>query len=424
MKRRFLCIIAALLAVLLVSCSTVEVFPTLTGSDSGKTGEKTPASKTEAAMTTGVPSGAEPTSEPIKESRVSFAAVGDNIVHDAVREDAARLAGNNGSFDFVPMYSKIASAVRAADIAFVNMECPVAGASFGYSGYPYFNAPESAVDALALSGFDVFNINNNHMLDVGTAGLASTISYFKSRSDVTMIGGYNGEDDMYSPRVITVNGIKVGFVSLCYGSNIETIDPSYGVNVPIYMTKNADGSYSVNEAFISKYVSSAALSCDFLIASVHWGVEDSHTVTDEQRYVASIIADCGADAIIGHHPHVIQSVEWITRSDGSRTLVAYSLGNFISTQYYDYNMLGGMMTFDIVKDEYGAVSLDCPLFKPTMTHYSMVRDSLKVYFLEDYSDSLASLHGCSLNSDGFSYAKMISTVKYVIPAEFLSDFYR
>lgn len=418
--------IAAVVAlIMLASCTVIEIIPTKSTDSGNKTlSSPTKPRVTKTSETVDVPPQTDTNIRPGEPARVSFVAAGDNIIHDAVREDAAKRAGEGSAYNFLPMYQGIASTVSSADLSFINMECPVAGASFGYSGYPYFNAPEESVQALIDVGFDVFNINNNHMLDKGTAALASTINYFKSLQSILMIGGYNGEEDLYTPRTVTINGIKIGFISLNYGSNIETIDPSYGITVPFYKTKNWDGSYSVDNDFIRSYVSSAAKTCDFLIASVHWGDENTYTVNDEQKNVAALISESGADVIIGHHPHVIQSVEWHQNSDSSKTLVVYSLGNFISTQYYDYNMIGGMMSFDIVRDESGNVSVESPTFIPTITHYSMNRDSLQVYLLENYSEDLAKTHGCLLHSTDFTYAKAISSVKYVIPREFLSDFYK
>ena len=123
--------------------------------------------------------------------------------------------------------------------------------------------------------------------------------------------------------------------------------------------------------------------------------------------------------ILGHHPHVLQPVKWHDNADGSRTLVVYSLGNFLSTQHYARNMVGGMLTFDIVMDERGVCTVENPLLNPTVTHYSMNRDGLQLYMLEDYTQELAKKHGCSLYTTDFSLDWIYKHVFSIIDAEFL-----
>ena len=127
------------------------------------------------------------------ETRIHFAAVGDNIGHDSVDATAAALATGGKKYDFTEIYAGIAGRAKAADIAFVNQEAPVGGEELGISGYPNFNAPHEAVEGLMGAGFDVFNIANNHMLDKGAKGYINTIEYFNTLP-VTMIGGYTKSD--------------------------------------------------------------------------------------------------------------------------------------------------------------------------------------------------------------------------------------
>ena len=89
---------------------------------------------------------------------------------------------------------------------------------------------------------------------------------------------------------------------------------------------------------------------DVCVVNIHWGNEYTHVPTERQRYLAGKLSEWGADLIIGHHPHVIQPIEYIEREDGSRTLVAYSLGNFISAQDSGARMIGGMLDVDIAVD--------------------------------------------------------------------------
>ena len=87
-----------------------------------------------------------------------------------------------------------------------------------------------------------------------------------------------------------------------------------------------------------------------MIVSCHWGIEYDYHPNTFQKNMAKQLADAGADVIIGTHTHTLQDVEYIQRADGKRTLVAYSLGNFISGMLEEETQLGGMLTFDFVRE--------------------------------------------------------------------------
>ena len=86
-----------------------------------------------------------------------------------------------------------------------------------------------------------------------------------------------------------------------------------------------------------------------MVVGVHWGVEDSHKITQIQRDLAQQLSDWGADVILGTHPHVVQDAEWKTSVDGRQTFVAYSLGNFLSTQSKPDQLIGAILTLELNK---------------------------------------------------------------------------
>ena len=348
------------------------------------------------------------TEPPAAEKRLSVLAVGDNIIHEAVFTDAKNRAADGAEYDFVPMYSGVAERIGQADVAFVNHETPLAGKEYGISGYPTFNAPREAAQALVDVGFDVVNLANNHILDKRVAGARATVEYVQSLP-VTEIGVYLDREDADTLRITEINGIRVAWLSFCYGSN-NPYDPAKdNIVMPLLDDDEA----------ITSAIAAAKRQADLVIVSAHWGVEYQNSPTDEQKRLASLMSEAGADVILGHHPHVIQPIEWLENSDGTRTLVAYSLGNFLSTQHYATNMVGGMLTFEVVLDPSGACSVENPVFRITVTHYSMNRDGLQIYMLEDYTDEMASRHGCKLYTTDFSLAWIERYVKSVIDDSFL-----
>lgn len=342
-----------------------------------------------------------------KETRLTFAAVGDNVIHEAVMEDGARHAKNGAEYDFTYIYNNVRSVIAAADVAFVNQETPMGGKDLGYSGYPNFNGPQEMGDALVDCGFDIVCIGTNHMADYRDRGMLGTIRYWKGQP-VTMIGGYENAEDYETIRVHEKNGVKIALLAYTYGTNGMTVTASSGLVVPY-----------IDEADIKRQVAKAKELGDLVIVNMHWGTDSSFTVTPEQEKQAQLLADLGVDVIIGEHPHVLQPMGWLEGKNGNKTLYTYSIGNFVSTMLYDTCMVGGMLTFDIVKDENGT-RVENPLLTPTVTYYDMNRSNLSVYFWDDFTESLCASHGCNANAKT-SLAKMKSYITDNIPAEFLPD---
>lgn len=354
-------------------------------------------------------------------SVLHFAAAGDNIIHEAVFTDARNLAsvyasetGRSVEYRFADMYEGVAELIAGADLAYVNHETPVAGKEFGISGYPDFNAPDEIGDDLAEVGFDIINIANNHMLDMGAKGYESSISYWNEKSaekGLTVIGGYT-KDDFDNIRFVEKNGFRIALLSyttLINYSHKNDIPSGSDLLIPY-----------ANENDMKRQVELARDGgADVIIVAMHWGDEDDFEPNAEQKKYAKILAGLGVDVILGSHSHTLQPIEWIEGENGHKTLCAYSLGNLISTMYYSYYMVGGILTFDIVRNDDG-ISIEAPLLVPTMCHYSMTRDALKIYKLEDYTQELLEKHGSQLKAS-FTMDTLYGYVKNTIDDEFLND---
>ncbi|MBE6680226.1 MAG: CapA family protein [Ruminococcaceae bacterium] len=353
------------------------------------------------------------------EVRISFLAVGDNIPHDSVINTAKNDATGNEKYNFSEIYKGIASDVNAADIAFVNQESPVGGEALGISGYPNFNAPHEMIDELISVGFDVFNIANNHMLDKGEKGYRNTVDYFNSLP-ITMIGGYT-KSDYNNVRIVESKGVKIAFLSYTTLVNSgHANDISSGSEYIIPYANTAD---------ITRQVGIAKEQADVVIVSMHWGNENKFTIASEQTKYAKLCADLGVDAVIGHHSHVPGKVEWVSGESGNKTLVAYSLGNFCSSQLYAKNMIGEMLKFDIVKDVDGTISIENAYVDPVVCHYKTdtsrkdnqdlhVRYEVRMYMLKDYTEEMSNSHG-SQNWGRFSFANLKAYITDVVSSEFL-----
>ncbi len=351
------------------------------------------------------------------ETRLSFVAFGDNLIHSAIIEDGERLAkeaGKSEKYYFDPMYENFKDIISSADIAFINQETPIAGPDFPAAGYPNFNTPTEMGDTLIRLGFDVINTATNHMLDCRGKGLIHHVDFWESKEDlgVFQVGSYRNKEEYENIRIMEKDGVKIAFLGYTYSTNGMTAGSSYpDIYVPL-----------IDNNEIVRKVKEAKELADLVFVSMHWGYEDAFDTSYEQRDTAQALVDAGVDLIIGTHPHVVQEMKWKENSEGHKTLIVYSLGNFISTMYYPWNMFGGYLSVDIVKDKDGA-RLEAPLFNPTMCHYSMNRRELKLYTLDNYSQDLYNTHGTTLKSSAYSYDKIVATVKKYIPEEFLTNYY-
>lgn len=351
---------------------------------------------------------AESTTEAVKAPvSVNFISVGDNLIHDGIYEQAHKRAGGNG-YDFSYCYENIAETVSKADVATINQETIIAE-SYQPSGYPLFNSPHEVGNEIVKIGFDVVNMANNHMIDKGAKGLAEAIEYWDSQ-DVVRTGAYKNTEDLNKIEYIESNGLKIGLVGVTQYTN--------GLYLP------ADSElkiiYSADEDIIKSKIENAKKECDMVMVNVHWGNEYQTTPTQDQRNLAKKMADWGADIIIGHHPHVIQPVEFIDREDGSRALVVFSLGNFISQQNTPARVVGGMLGYTVTKNfETGKLEISNVKFIPIVTHYLRGADDVKIYLLSQYTDDLAKRQANRISESSFSISYIQNFVKGIIDEQFL-----
>lgn len=264
------------------------------------------------------------------EKIVSIVAVGDNLIHETVYEAAA----TSDSYDFKPMLSEIKPYIKKFDLAFINQETILGGKEIGLSTYPCFNSPQELGDALVDAGFNLISIANNHTLDRGKQAVINAVDYW-NKQDVVYSGAE--KSNISHVKKFTKNDISFAFVAYTYGTNgiPHPRGEEYLANVFSYEKAQSD---------------LKDLDVDFIIASMHWGNEYELYPTKEQVNQAQFLASLGVDVIIGHHPHVIQPVDMID-IDGHKTLVIYSLGNFLSDQKGIDRLIGMAVSFNIVKNQ-------------------------------------------------------------------------
>lgn len=352
--------------------------------------------------------GADPTTTEQQElfSRVSFVAVGDNLIHKPIFNQAAARTSNG--YDFSYAYENFAERIAEPDVAILNQET-IISQEHNVSSYPMFNSPVELGEEMLEIGFDVFNIATNHSIDCGEKGLISAINFWKSKDAITC-GAYLNKEDYSNIPMHEVNGVKIAYVGFTESTN--------GLSLPedseVMLIQAKD------ETLLQARIMDAKEIADIVIVSAHWGNEYTHEPTENQRTLAEKLASWGADVIIGTHPHVIQPVEYINNPDGSRALVAYSLGNFISAQNRGPRMLGGVLNFElVVNNTSGEVSFENVKFSGVVTHYGYSYSNLRIYPLEEYTEELASKHGVLSYSSDFSLQYLYDIMNEVIDKQFL-----
>ena len=328
-------------------------------------------------------------SEPLQPTVTTLhvSATGDNLIHDGIYLQARQRAGGDG-YDFGLLYENVAYFYKDFDINWINQETLVTD-ELPPSSYPCFCTPGALAQEAYDIGFRVFSLSNNHSYDQGAEGIAATRRFWASMpEDVVTTGLFAGEEDYNNIPIQEKNGVKIAYLAYTDSTN----------GIPTPQNAEANVIYTSQEDVIQMQVEQAEAMADIVIVGVHWGTENSHVVTDAQRILAQKIADWGADLIIGTHPHVIQPIEMVTSSDGSQVPVAYSLGNFVSTQIQADNLIGIILTFDITKttEPDGTVS-SCTIENvkavPEVMHYDANFKNARAYLFRDYTDELAASHG-------------------------------
>lgn len=291
---------------------------------------------------------------------VKIGAIGDILIHDTVYEDAFV----NPGYDFKPMLRNVRDYLIEPDLLLANQETLLGGEEIGLSSYPMFNSPVEVGEALLDAGVDIVSNANNHSLDRSVKGVLESLKNMDT-AGLTYVGSYKDDADKHELRILDRNGIKVSYLSYTYGTN--------GIPVPIgkdYLVNLIDREKMKAE------IHRARIESDIVVMSVHWGNEYQRFPTTDQQELAQFLVDEGVDIIFGHHPHVLQPMEWLTAADGRKAFVVYSLGNFLSGQMWDYKDIGGLATIEIIKTitpDGSEIILQNPEFLPTFVSSSRQR---------------------------------------------------
>lgn len=255
--------------------------------------------------------------------------VGDIMLDRGIEWSVDKYSQGNWKFPFL----KITDYLNEADILFGNLEGPISdkGVKVG-SIYSFCNDPK-AIKGLTYAGFDILSVANNHIFDYGREAMEDTFLRLKE-GGIDYLGGGFDEVEAYSPLIKEINDTKIAFLAY---TNLGTEYWS--------ARGNRSGIAWLDEK-IPDDIKKAREQTDIAIVSFHFGEEYWSFPTPEQKYLARLAIDSGADLVIGHHSHVIQEIE-----NYKQGYIAYSLGNFIFDQGFSEETMEGLLLKVIIEKD-------------------------------------------------------------------------
>ncbi len=298
--------------------------------------------------------------------------VGDDLIHKQLND--AAFDGENYNFD--QMFEGVKDLVQEADIAIINQETVLVSDRKKISSFPFFGSPAELADSIVRAGFRAVLHASNHSLDKGYKGIEDTLSIWKKYHKTAVLGLHTSAEDARKLKILRAGDINVALINLTGPMNYHPM--------PFGKPYAVDRMRKKDKKLIRFQIARAKKKADLVIVLPHWGVEYLYEPICSQKEWAEFFAECGADMIIGTHPHVLQYKEDITTSDGRVVPCMYSLGNFISCQVTPGTFLGGMA--DIRVKDGKIIKAD---IIPLVTHTDSEYSYFTTYPLDKYTDEMA-----------------------------------
>lgn len=244
-----------------------------------------------------------------RDSTITIIAAGDLMLGSWVEQV---IADSGFAYPFKDIYPFTSD----SDIFFANLEAPFGTKGEAFAKKYTFQVSPALIKVLIKGGVNLVSLGNNHIMDYGVESLKETIELL-TRYKISFAGAGLNLFQARQPAILQVKGKKVGFLSysLTFPEEFWATDTSAGTCFPY-------------EEFVFQDVKELAQKTDLVIVSCHWGQELMNHPKEYQILLAHQLIDKGADIILGHHPHVIQGIEFYKGKP-----IVYSMGNFIFGSY-------------------------------------------------------------------------------------------
>lgn len=224
----------------------------------------------------------------------------------------------------------VVSWLKAADFVMGNLECVVSShaadrglGSFdgGTPGPIYLFAPPKPIELLREAGFDILGVANNHIFDLGEAGLSETIQNLRTYG-IQAAGLCTGRACRDGVVIEKVGGLRIAIVA------VNTIP------IPFSKVNLTEINWETPQVLLSM-IQSLKPEVHAIVVSIHWGKEYELDASPAQKRIAKQLISAGVDLVVGHHPHVVQGVNLFSAHERlEEGFVTYSLGNFIADQQF------------------------------------------------------------------------------------------
>ncbi len=275
---------------------------------------------TDATGTTAAPE-TEPPEEEELQTVIHFAAAGDLNITDRV------IASATADMDFTATFQDIMPLLATADLTALNFEGNLVGTPYGTL---HHSAPQTLMTNLANAGVDLIQMANSNAIYNGIIGLQQTLSGIKA-AGLEPVGAWGTREEFRKSGGYTireVKGVRVAIVAFTKGMDSMAL-PQGSENCVNVLYQDYSTTYrKVDTSGIRSIVRAAKEeNPDIIIALVHWGSEYNNQISSSQQTIKSLLLSEGVDAIIGTHPHYVQTIEF-DRKNG--TFVCFSLGDLIS----------------------------------------------------------------------------------------------
>lgn len=232
------------------------------------------------------------------------------------------------------LYLDVAELIFGADIAYANLESTLTTKQVGPTEFtadstPKINlTPEQYETLVSHEGrrYDVLHLANNHILDCGEEGILTTLARLEA-DGITQVGVNASAEEAERPQLTELHGLRIGWVAHTFSVNFKPFPEGkpWIVNMtPFHLVPDPDVTRIEQQVRACREAG-----CDLVFVALHWGMEFELFPHPDQVRWAHRFAEAGADAVIGHHPHVPQPVEiYRPTSDPTRAVpIFYSLGN-------------------------------------------------------------------------------------------------
>jgi poly-gamma-glutamate capsule biosynthesis protein CapA/YwtB (metallophosphatase superfamily) len=205
-----------------------------------------------------------------------------------------------------------------ADLTLGNLESALgSGGQAEAKGYTFL-APVEAAGSLALAGFDVLSLANNHAMDYGPGTLIQAIDLLETKG-ISSVGAGADSNQAYAPLLLSADDLQLAFLGFV---DVPVEVRGFDARTWHARVDRAGVAWADPEQMRSA-IEVARDEADLVVVLLHSGYEYIQTPSPPQQYAARLAIEAGADLVIGHHAHVIQGVEFY--GDG---VIVYGLGNF------------------------------------------------------------------------------------------------